>query len=208
VDKLIDEGIHLVSACQLAGFRHVVGTLWEVSDRHCVDVATVLYETIRDEGMNDVALYRGLHRAVRALRDGRIETRRVRGESSTAERTAIHHNGAEAEKVDDHGIEATQKDSNRSTAVNEDSFRYMTKANDAPASVTQTDNWSTCEKEEIEVVNDRNKENAKAINWNSGRTVGRDEDDGTRLGRDVNLCDDETGQESPLYWAPYIHFGV
>jgi hypothetical protein len=75
---LIDEGIYLVSACQLAGFRHVVGTLWEVSDKHCVDVATVLYKTIRDEGMTDAALYRGLHRAVRALRDRYIEDGRMR----------------------------------------------------------------------------------------------------------------------------------
>jgi CHAT domain-containing protein len=28
--RLADEGIHLISAFQLAGFRHVVGTLWEV----------------------------------------------------------------------------------------------------------------------------------------------------------------------------------
>lgn len=73
VDNLADEGIHLVSAFQLAGFRHVVGTLWEVSDKHCVDVARVLYETMRDEGMTDVAVCRGLHRATRALRDGQIE---------------------------------------------------------------------------------------------------------------------------------------
>ncbi|KAI8649679.1 TPR domain-containing protein [Fusarium keratoplasticum] len=72
-DKLADEGIHLVGAFQLAGFRHVVGTLWEVSDRHCVDVARVLYETMRDEGMTDLAVCRGLHRAVRALRGGQIE---------------------------------------------------------------------------------------------------------------------------------------
>jgi CHAT domain-containing protein len=49
-DRLIDQGIHLVSACQLVGFRHVVGTLWEVNDKHCVDVAKNLYETLRDEG--------------------------------------------------------------------------------------------------------------------------------------------------------------
>ncbi|KAE8447330.1 hypothetical protein EG329_010888 [Mollisiaceae sp. DMI_Dod_QoI] len=73
VDKLVDEGIHLVSAFQLAGFRHVIGTLWEVSDQHCVDVARVLYETLRGEGMTDVAVCRGLHRAVRALRDGQME---------------------------------------------------------------------------------------------------------------------------------------
>ncbi|KAH7129707.1 CHAT domain-containing protein, partial [Dactylonectria estremocensis] len=63
-ERLADEGIHLVSAFQLAGFRHVVGTLWEVSDKHCVDVARVLYETMRDDGMMDVAVCRVLHQAV------------------------------------------------------------------------------------------------------------------------------------------------
>ncbi|PYH47503.1 uncharacterized protein BP01DRAFT_410331 [Aspergillus saccharolyticus JOP 1030-1] len=69
VNQLTDEGIHLISAFQLAGFRHVVGTLWEVSDQHCVSVAKVLYETLRDEGMTDIAVVRGLHNAVKALRD-------------------------------------------------------------------------------------------------------------------------------------------
>lgn len=67
--RLADEGIHLISSLQLAGFRHVVGTLWEVSDQHCVDVARVFYETLRDEGMTDEAVCQGLHRATRALRD-------------------------------------------------------------------------------------------------------------------------------------------
>lgn len=67
VVKLADEGIHLVSAFQLAGFRHVVGTLWGVSDRCCVDVAKIFYETLQEEGMTDVAVCRGLHRAIRAL---------------------------------------------------------------------------------------------------------------------------------------------
>ncbi|KAM6485126.1 CHAT domain-containing protein [Trichoderma sp. SZMC 28011] len=68
---LADEGIHLVSAFQLAGFRHVIGTLWEVSDRHCVDIARILYKTLQEEGMTDIAVSRGLHRAIRMLRDGR-----------------------------------------------------------------------------------------------------------------------------------------
>ena len=76
--RLADEGINLINAFQLAGFRHVVGTLWEVSDMHCVDVARVLYETLRDEGMTDVAVCRGLHRAVRALRDGGIKAEGTR----------------------------------------------------------------------------------------------------------------------------------
>ncbi|KAK6524179.1 hypothetical protein TWF694_005839 [Orbilia ellipsospora] len=72
-EKLADEGINLISAFQVAGFRHVIGTLWEVSDKHCVDVARVFYETIRDEGIADETVCRALHRAVRALRDTEIE---------------------------------------------------------------------------------------------------------------------------------------
>ncbi|WKT53783.1 CHAT domain [Fusarium oxysporum f. sp. vasinfectum] len=34
----IDERIHLANACQLAGFCHVVGTLWSVEDGLCVDM--------------------------------------------------------------------------------------------------------------------------------------------------------------------------
>ncbi|KAF3230362.1 hypothetical protein TWF191_010251 [Orbilia oligospora] len=68
-EQLLDEGINLISACQLAGFRHVIGTLWEVSDPHCVDVAKTLYETIRDEGLTDKAICRGLHKGVKRLRN-------------------------------------------------------------------------------------------------------------------------------------------
>ncbi|KAI0887517.1 CHAT domain-containing protein [Annulohypoxylon maeteangense] len=77
-EDLADEAIHLIGALQLAGFRHVVGTLWEVSDEHCVHVARVLYETLRDEGMTDTSVSRGLHRAVKQLRDVEIK-REVQG---------------------------------------------------------------------------------------------------------------------------------
>lgn len=73
VGKLADEGIHLISAFQLAGFRHAIGTLWEVSDKYCVDVASILYKTLQEEGMTDLAVSRGLHRALRALRDGNTD---------------------------------------------------------------------------------------------------------------------------------------
>ncbi|MCJ1250434.1 hypothetical protein MMC30_007662 [Trapelia coarctata] len=74
--KLYDEGLNLVSACQLAGFRHAIGTLWEVSDQHCVDVASVLYETVRDMGLTDGAVALGLHCAVRMLRDESVKAGR------------------------------------------------------------------------------------------------------------------------------------
>ncbi|KAI9902249.1 hypothetical protein N3K66_004066 [Trichothecium roseum] len=66
---LSDEGIHVVSAFQLAGFQHVVGTLWEVLDRQCVDVANCLYKTLQERGVNDDAVGLGLHLALRELRD-------------------------------------------------------------------------------------------------------------------------------------------
>lgn len=68
-EKLIDETIHLVSAYQLAGFRHVVGTLWEVSDEYCVDMAEAFYEDLRGRDKTDFAVARALHTAVRAIRD-------------------------------------------------------------------------------------------------------------------------------------------
>ncbi|KIN08948.1 hypothetical protein OIDMADRAFT_23687 [Oidiodendron maius Zn] len=37
-ERSVDESIHLMSAFQLAGFRHVIGTLWEVRDELCVDM--------------------------------------------------------------------------------------------------------------------------------------------------------------------------
>ncbi|KAH6954228.1 CHAT domain-containing protein [Fusarium avenaceum] len=68
-DKFIDESIHLISACQLAGFRHVIGTLWKVQDDHYVDVARGTYECIKDGGMTDESVCRGLHKSTRILRD-------------------------------------------------------------------------------------------------------------------------------------------
>lgn len=70
---LTDEAIHLVSACQLAGFRHVVGTLWSVSDAFCADVARRFYEILRDKGVTDTAVCYGLHLAMRELRDFGVE---------------------------------------------------------------------------------------------------------------------------------------
>ncbi|RYP69875.1 hypothetical protein DL771_005818 [Monosporascus sp. 5C6A] len=78
VQSLVDESIHLISACQLAGFRHVIGTLWEVSDKLSVEVAGIFYETLYAEGMADgsmradEAVCKALHRAVRTLRDADI----------------------------------------------------------------------------------------------------------------------------------------
>ncbi|EXK44650.1 hypothetical protein FOMG_03341 [Fusarium oxysporum f. sp. melonis 26406] len=84
--RLSDEGIHLVGAFHLTGFRHVIGTLWEVSDKHCVDVAEAFYETLRDEGMTDLSVCKGLHQALRKLRDkGRAKSKYIRDITAVGE---------------------------------------------------------------------------------------------------------------------------
>lgn len=68
VDGLVDESIHLAGAFQLAGFRHVVGTLWEVLDSRSANAARVFYETLGSQHMTDDAVALSLHTAVREMR--------------------------------------------------------------------------------------------------------------------------------------------
>ncbi|KAH7156078.1 CHAT domain-containing protein [Dactylonectria macrodidyma] len=75
-DNLVDESIHLISAYQLAGFRHVIGTLWEVDDRLCVDMARITYMGMKDGGMTDECVSWGLHKATRELRDLWVNTQK------------------------------------------------------------------------------------------------------------------------------------
>jgi CHAT domain-containing protein len=76
----VDESIHLTSAFQLAGFQHVIGTLWEVEDRLCVDMAKRMYEFLRDKGVNDESVSQGLHHATRALQDGWVHSEEDAGQ--------------------------------------------------------------------------------------------------------------------------------
>ena len=64
--RLADEAIHLASAFQLAGYRHVIATLWPVGDRHAVDLAAGIYTTLTTTGEADVA--GAVHAAVRRMR--------------------------------------------------------------------------------------------------------------------------------------------
>ncbi|KAF4434686.1 30S ribosomal S17P [Fusarium acutatum] len=84
--KLSDEGIHLVGAFHLTGFRHVIGTQWEVSDKHCVGVAEAFYKILHEGGMTDLSVCRGLHRALRTLRDeGRAKSKGIRDITAVSE---------------------------------------------------------------------------------------------------------------------------
>ncbi|MFF1872809.1 CHAT domain-containing protein [Kitasatospora herbaricolor] len=71
--ELLDEAIHIAAAFQLAGFPHVIATLWEIYDPIAVSVADSFYSHLRTERDNNVPdvnrAAHALHDAVRALRD-------------------------------------------------------------------------------------------------------------------------------------------
>ncbi|TPX13063.1 uncharacterized protein E0L32_006489 [Thyridium curvatum] len=96
----VDENIHLISACNLSGFRHVIGTMWEVDDSICVDMAKLTYEGMRDRGMTDLSVCRGLHNATRKLRSRWLDMlARNRGAIAAIEALTISNDGT----VDDTG---------------------------------------------------------------------------------------------------------
>lgn len=74
--QLVDEGIHIASGFQLAGFSHVLATLWESNDAACRQVAREFYRGLFGSGAGG-----GEHRvvsaafqhAVRKLRDENVE---------------------------------------------------------------------------------------------------------------------------------------
>ncbi|WP_110669310.1 CHAT domain-containing protein [Streptomyces tateyamensis] len=72
VSDLTDEGLHLTGALQLAGFRHVIGALWPVSDATAGEVFDVFYSHLTDAGSRELRVEtsaRALHLAVRQLRE-------------------------------------------------------------------------------------------------------------------------------------------
>ena len=65
--ELADEAIHLGAACQVAGYRHVIATLWAVGDRPALRYAAEIYQQLAGCGPDGAAL--AVHHAVRRRRD-------------------------------------------------------------------------------------------------------------------------------------------
>ncbi|WP_007517651.1 CHAT domain-containing protein [Pseudofrankia saprophytica] len=65
--RLPDEAIHLASAFQLAGYRHVIATLWPINDGVAVGLADDVYKALTARIPVDPAT--ALHAATRRLRD-------------------------------------------------------------------------------------------------------------------------------------------
>ncbi|MFI9202232.1 CHAT domain-containing protein [Streptomyces sp. NPDC053048] len=68
---LADEAVHVVSALQMAGFAHVVGSLWHVDDTVGARIARTVYETLGTGGggLDAGRTAWALHRAVRQVRE-------------------------------------------------------------------------------------------------------------------------------------------
>ena len=68
--QLSDEVITLATAFRLAGYRHVIGTLWSISDTDAPKVARQVYRQLKDPGTDGISgTGAALDAAIRALRD-------------------------------------------------------------------------------------------------------------------------------------------
>jgi CHAT domain-containing protein len=70
---LLDEAITTGAAMQLAGFRHVIATLWAINDRRSAEIARDVYKAMKDDqGRNQFSARQiadALHLAVHKQRD-------------------------------------------------------------------------------------------------------------------------------------------
>ncbi|WP_170323081.1 CHAT domain-containing protein [Acrocarpospora macrocephala] len=70
--RLADEAVHITAAFQLAGYPHVIGTLWPINDRIAAQVAADVYDRLTDHGTTTPDTGQSalaLHLATRRLRD-------------------------------------------------------------------------------------------------------------------------------------------
>ncbi|VUC25806.1 unnamed protein product [Clonostachys rosea] len=200
---LMDESIHLISSCQLAGFRHVIGTLWEVNDEICVGVAKTVYEGIRDGEGSDDSVSRGLHTASRLLRD-RWSTK-IQYEMDEAER-----NRQTAEPK----VESAMGGASSDAAGLFVKTRNGVMGDKPP--LNKLRQWVVKSKDGNEGGPKANGETGDARDTTSPPAVVLNptknkkqvmKDVSGKEGRDIVAVEDEDEMTPPL-WVPYIHFGV
>lgn len=66
--RLADEAIHLTGTFHMAGYTHVIGTLWSVADQVAAEVARIVYEDITTPVPDATQTAQALHHAVREIR--------------------------------------------------------------------------------------------------------------------------------------------
>ena len=76
VSDLADEALHLASSFQVAGFGHVVASMWPSNDAVCAQVAKLFYQELLVNGgikAGDRAVSAALHTAVSQVRLQNLE---------------------------------------------------------------------------------------------------------------------------------------
>ncbi|CEL09703.1 hypothetical protein ASPCAL12836 [Aspergillus calidoustus] len=84
-DAFIDENIHLASAFQVAGFAHVIGTLWRADDGACVQLAVSFYRALAKRRDMSAA-----GSVASALRESVLELRRCFAERPSSWAPFVH----------------------------------------------------------------------------------------------------------------------
>ena len=75
--RLADESLHITGAFLLAGYRHVIGTLWPIDDTAAADIATGFYQHLTANGTRTLQperAARALHHATTLLRNRHANT--------------------------------------------------------------------------------------------------------------------------------------
>jgi Tfp pilus assembly protein PilF len=67
--RLADEAVHVTGAFHMAGYTHVIGTLWSVADQIAAEVAGDVYASITAPAPDAAGTAAALHHAVRTVRD-------------------------------------------------------------------------------------------------------------------------------------------
>lgn len=68
LDKRTGEAVHFAGACHIIGFRHVLGPLWAVQDKLCMEVATIFYKNMEGQDLTDIGICQAFHRTMMELR--------------------------------------------------------------------------------------------------------------------------------------------
>jgi CHAT domain-containing protein len=66
--SLPDESIHIASAFHLAGFAHIIGTLWAIEDTAAVTISDRFYDSVSAGTGSTKHMAAALHQAVLAMR--------------------------------------------------------------------------------------------------------------------------------------------
>jgi CHAT domain-containing protein len=73
-ERLADEAIHLTGTFHLAGYPHVIGTLWSIADPVAAAVARSVYDDITTPAPDAGKTAEALHKAIREVRDANPDT--------------------------------------------------------------------------------------------------------------------------------------